>query len=287
MTGYGKVSETYNQRLITVEIKTLNSKQADLYIKTPAAYREVENEIRSFLIGNLVRGKIEASIWYEHALADKSLTLNRQVIVGYLEQLRMLKDEIPLPDMEALLPAILRLPEVFSVQKQEFDPAEWELIMRLLQDAAQKVDQFRIQEGEAMKRDFRIRIGNIKQLLNEVERFEGTRKENLLNRLDQAIQDIRQKTEVDPNRFEQELIYYMERLDITEEKVRLLNHCEYFMETMDQDPMAGRKLGFIAQEIGREINTMGSKANHSDIQRNVVLMKDELEKIKEQSFNVL
>jgi len=287
MTGYGKVSQQYQQRMINVEIKTLNGKQADIYLKMPSAYREVESDIRNLLMQKLERGKIEINIWYDTLQPDRNVTLNQAVIIDYLNQLKALGDQSTLPGIDVLLPAVLRLPETLTSQKQEFDADEWAQILQLIGLACDKLSGFRIQEGESIARDLTLRVNNILSGIDEVAVHEGSRKAQIRSRLESALDEIRDKITPDMNRFEQELIYYLEKIDITEEKVRLTNHCRYFLETMTEQEAPGRKLGFIAQEMGREINTLGSKANNSDIQKSVVFMKDELEKIKEQTYNIL
>ncbi|MCD6332358.1 MAG: YicC family protein [Bacteroidales bacterium] len=287
MTGFGQATAQTDKKKYTVEIKTLNGKQADLHLKIPQIFRETEQTIRNLAVKTLVRGKMEVSIWIENILPDRSVTINRQVILDYLDQLQSLNEDTQLPGNEVLIPMIMRFPEVLTPKKQEPDSGEWTLIETLLKEALDKVNRFRMQEGKAMEVDLRQRVNLILEGLEKIGDYESQRIETIRNRLEQSISEIREKVSIDPNRLEQELIYYLEKLDITEEKVRLRNHCSYFLETMGQEDIPGRKLGFISQEMGREINTLGSKAGNAPIQKIVVNMKDELEKIKEQLLNVL
>jgi uncharacterized protein (TIGR00255 family) len=272
---------------VNVEIKCLNSKQADIFLKLPALYREGENEVRNEISKTLSRGKIEVSVWFESSGLEKNVTLNEMLILDYLSQLKRLEDKIELPGNEILLPLIMKLPDVIKVEKQDFDETEWTQIMDTIRQCIDQVEKFRIQEGQSIENDFRARTEAILGGIAKIRAIEKNRIDKIRDRLESAIKEISERVKVDQNRFEQELIYYIEKLDINEEMVRLNNHCQYFFETLDTEESPGRKLGFISQEIGREINTIGSKANDSEIQRIVVGMKDELEKIKEQSMNVL
>ncbi len=287
MTGFGKATREMGSRTVNVEIKSLNAKGSDIYLKLPALYREGENEVRNEVNRILLRGKIELTVWFESVVTEKSVTLNEGVILDYLSQFRNLEPALNVPGNEVLLPVIMRLPDVIRVEKQDFDEEEWKQVMETIRQCISQVGSFRVQEGAAIELDFKERIRIIMEGVGRIRTIEKIRIDRLRERLDQAIKEISEKTKVDSNRFEQELIYYIEKLDINEEMVRLSNHCDYFLETMEKEESQGRKLGFISQEIGREINTIGSKANDSDIQRIVVEMKDELEKIKEQALNVL
>jgi uncharacterized protein (TIGR00255 family) len=287
MTGFGKVTADVGNRTANVEIKCLNSKQADLYIKLPAIYREGENQVRNELSRILQRGKVELSVWFEASANERNVSINQGIILEYIEQMKQLEPAMQLPGMDVLLPMVMRLPDVIKVDKQDFDDGEWSKIFGCIQQAVTQVEEFRVQEGRSMEEDFGTRIRLIREGVAKVRSIEKNRMVRLRDRMENALKEISEKVTVDRNRFEQELIYYIEKLDINEEMVRLGNHCEYFMETLSTEETPGRKLGFISQEIGREINTIGSKANDSDIQRIVVEMKDELEKIKELSMNVL
>ena len=287
MTGYGKSVCEVPNKIITMDIKCLNSKQADINIKLPSMYRDGEAELRNRLLKSLVRGKIEFSLWYDVTEAERKATINQMVVRDYIGQLEEMKQWTSVPDVDVLLPIVMRLPEVLKVERQEIDQEEWDIILSALDTAIQSAIKFRDQEGKVLEEDFRLRIKNIEDLTAELEQHLGARADQIKSRLENNLVEVIGKDKIDTNRFEQEVIYYLEKLDITEERVRLANHCKYFIETMDSDEIAGKKLGFIAQEIGREINTLGSKANNQDIQKLVVQMKDELEKIREQLLNVL
>jgi uncharacterized protein (TIGR00255 family) len=287
MTGFGKVTADLGNRTVNIEIKCLNSKQADIYLKLPSLYREGENQVRNEISKTLQRGKIEVSVWFESTGNERNVAINQAIIQDYLEQLRMMEPSIQMPGNEILLPMVMRLPDVIKVEKQDFDEEEWANLFENIQQCIRLVEEFRIQEGRSIEEDFKVRIRLILEGVSRVRSIERNRIERLRERMSSSLKEISERIKVDQNRFEQELIYYIEKLDINEEMVRLGNHCDYFMETLRTEETPGRKLGFISQEIGREINTIGSKANDSDIQRIVVEMKDELEKLKEQSFNVL
>lgn len=287
MTGYGKAICEVPNKLITIEIKCLNSKQADINIKLPSMYRIGEAELRNRLVKSLIRGKMELNLWYDVTEVERKATINQMVVKDYIDQLEEMKQWTSVPDVDVLLPIVMRLPEVLKVERQEIEQEEWDIILKSLDEAIDSAIKFREQEGSVLEEDIRQRIKNIEDLTAEVEKHLDTRINQIKSRLENNLEDIIGKDKIDNNRFEQELIYYLEKLDITEERVRLSNHCAYFIETIDKDETAGKKLGFIAQEIGREINTMGSKANNQDIQKLVVQMKDELEKIREQLLNVL
>ncbi len=287
MTGYGKTSCELPNKIISLEIKCLNSKQADINVKLPSMYRDRESELRNKLSRALVRGKIEFNLWYDITAVERKATINQMVIKDYLKQFEAMNSWTEVPDNSTLFPIIMRLPEVLKVERLEIDDKEWDAIMKSLDQTIDSALEFREQEGKVLEDDIRLRINNISTLSVDVEQYLGERLEKTKARLEANLNETVGKDKVDNNRFEQEIIYYLEKLDITEEKVRLANHCSYFIETMDKEEIAGKKLGFIAQEIGREINTMGSKANNGDIQKLVVQMKDELEKIREQLLNVL
>jgi len=285
MTGFGKAVCDTENRKITVEIKSLNSKQADVFIKLPVLYREKESEIRYLLQKELERGKIDISVHIESKQAEKPVNVNKEVIKAYYNELKPINDELfkTNPDW---LSIIMRLPETLTQQVNELDESEWKIFLNTVHLAIEQLIDFRNKEGQVLETDLLARIGNIETLHSQVDSYEPVRIENVKIRIKQNLTELLGKEGFDKNRFEQELIYYLEKMDFTEEKTRLNNHCKYFRETCTEEN-PGRKLGFITQEIGREINTLGSKANNSDIQRIVVQMKDELEKIKEQLLNIL
>lgn len=282
MTGFGKASRLFSGKKITIEIKSLNSKGIDLFVKMPSVYRELELDWRGRLAQQLERGKVDFAIYVENTLEQPSTQLNVPVIKAYMQQLR---DIHPEADATELMKMAVRMPEALKTEREELDPAERVCLSELLEEALTHLKQFRLNEGNVLKEELLLRIDNIRQLSTEIVVFEQQRIEHVRNKLQNALQDL--KSEIDQNRFEQELIFYLEKLDVTEEKVRLNNHLNYFIETLNGQEANGRKLGFITQEMGREINTLGSKSNQSDMQKCVVQMKDELEKIKEQVLNIL
>jgi len=287
MTGFGKSSCDLEKKTVTIEIKSLNSRQTDIYTRLPNLIKGKDLEIRNEVISSLKRGKIEVSVNLESKEGELSTNLNAAVIKNYYQQLNEISSDLGLTLSEAIMQTIVRLPESLNSDKDEMDDEEWQKIMKVLREALSEVDKFRVQEGNAMVNDIKERILLILQYLDKIGTFEGQRLENIKNRLKENLNEFFNQENVDNNRFEQELIYYLEKLDITEEKVRLKNHCEYFMEVLQEEDSVGKKLGFVTQEIGREINTIGSKANDSGIQKLVVMMKDELEKVKEQLMNIL
>jgi len=286
MTGFGKAECELPGRKISIEIKSLNSKQSDINTRMPAIYREKEMEIRNLITSRLIRGKIDFSMHYE-LLEGASSVVNEPVVSDYFRQLSSIASQLNLKDRDALLPVIMRFPDAIISEKETVNESEWGLVLSAIEDALKDLDAFRLQEGNSMENDFHKRIASIKKLLEPVAEFESERKTTIQTRLKASLDEASMKDDIDINRFEQEMIYYLEKIDITEEKVRLTNHLEYFEEVLKEEGPNGKKLGFISQEIGREINTLGSKANHAGIQRLVVEMKDELEKIKEQVLNVL
>lgn len=282
MTGFGKASVQLPLKKITVEIKSLNSKNLDLSVRLPQAYKEKELEIRNIIAQSLERGKIECSLFIEITGEETSATINAPIVKAYIQQMAAI---IPDADPTELMKMAVRMPDALKVERSEIDESEWLIIKDLLIEAIKNINEFRAQEGAKLQTDFQNRIATIRQLLSQIATFEHERIETVKERLRQGLEEL--QVNIDQNRFEQELIYYIEKLDINEEKVRLSNHLDYFEETMQDSEANGRKLGFIAQEIGREINTTGSKSNHAQMQKCVVLMKDELEKIKEQVLNIL
>ncbi|HJX71842.1 MAG TPA: YicC/YloC family endoribonuclease [Bacteroidales bacterium] len=287
MTGYGKAVCELPDKNITVELKSLNGKQADVYLRLPNLYREKESEIRNIIINSLKRGKIECVVTIERFNGEQIAIINKEAVKHYYTQLSEIRDELKIQDKEPLIQAILRLPESLKAEKEELDEKEWEELKSTLYQSIEQLENFRQQEGNILENDIIDRIGNIEKLLSRLDAFENTRTERIRERLKNNLSEFFDNDGIDKNRFEQELIYYIEKLDITEEKVRLKNHCSYFIQVATEDNNIGKKLGFICQEIGREINTIGAKANDFEIQKIVVLMKDELEKIKEQLMNVI
>ena len=290
MTGYGKAEAVLDHKKLTVEIRSLNSKQLDLTVKVPAVYRQSEYEIRNRIGKRLQRGKIDAYVSYEITGDSVPVNIDRKTFTAYFGQIREIAAENGI-DWNgsaldaAVVPAVLRLPEVIQNDQQTVSEAETQALKRCVEEAVDHMEQFRIQEGTILIADLLRRIDRIEQLKEEIVPFEKARAETIKTRIRENIESL--GIPFDANRLEQEMIYYIEKLDITEEKVRLQNHCKYFREVARGEEAPGRKLGFIAQELGREINTLGSKANEATIQKKVVEMKDELEKIKEQVLNIL
>jgi uncharacterized protein (TIGR00255 family) len=287
MTGYGKSVCELEDKVVTIEIKSLNSKQIDIYTRIPSIYREKDLEIRNLISQKLGRGKIEVNMVVEITDAKNASKLNAAVIKDYYNQLKEIGQELDIDYKEAILQVIMRLPESLRMDKEELDPKDWKRIIEKFNYAIDSVEEFRVQEGNALKVDILNNVQNIEEKLTFLSDFEEERIKNIRQRLQNGLNEISELEKIDNNRFEQELIYYIEKLDINEEKVRLKNHCNFFKEVSSSKTASGKKLGFIAQEMGREINTIGSKANHSEIQKIVVGMKDDLEKIKEQSLNIL
>ncbi|EPD29880.1 TIGR00255 family protein [Capnocytophaga granulosa] len=282
MTGFGKSLLQLADKKIIIEIKSLNSKAIDLNTRIAQAYKEKELTLRKLISDTLERGKIDFTLTVENTSASSTSTLNAPVVRGYIEQMRAISPNGP--DVEFLKMAV-RMPDALTTPVEEVDEREFAQIEEQLVLALKQLQAFRSSEGAILQKDFELRIRNIQQLLTQVEALDTERLAAIRSRMERAVEEIRDR--VDENRFEQELIFYLEKLDITEEKVRLANHLNYFLTTLEEPQSNGRKLGFIAQEIGREINTLGSKANHAQMQQIVVLMKNELEKIKEQVLNIL
>lgn len=281
MTGYGKSIIQLNNKKITIEVKSLNSKNLDLNTRISSLYRPKELEIRKKLASHLNRGKVDFFIYVEQTGEDTSSKINKEVVKSYMNQLK----DITEGESLELLKMAVRMPDAMVTTREEIDENEWEKISQEINVAITNIKNYRVEEGKVLEKDFVDRINTIKLLLEKVITIDPERMESLRERLQKAVSEL--KTQVDENRFEQELIFYIEKYDITEEKVRLKNHLDYFISTLNSDESNGKKLGFISQEIGREINTIGSKANFAPIQKIVVQMKDELEKIKEQLLNVL
>lgn len=282
MTGFGKATLQLPSKKITVEVKSLNSKGLDLNVRMPSLYREMELGLRNQIALKLERGKVDFSIFIESTAEQTSTKVNVPIVKGYMEQLRAVYAEA---DEVELMKMAIRMPDTMKIEREEIDENDWTQIATAIEEALQNILNFRKDEGQSLEKEFQLRIANIRQYMNEALALDPERVQAIKDRLQTAIAEL--KVNVDENRFEQELIYYLEKLDITEEKVRLTNHLDYFLETIKGNEANGRKLGFITQEMGREINTMGSKSNHAQMQKLVVQMKDELEKIKEQVLNVL
>ncbi|MEI6140592.1 MAG: YicC/YloC family endoribonuclease [Mariniphaga sp.] len=287
MTGYGKAECELSQKKITIEVKALNSKQLDLNTRIPGIYREKEIEIRREISDQIIRGKVDFSLYSESLGVDSNSVINSSVIKGYYNQLREISNDLGIMVNERTLQAIMQLPDVVKTNREEPDENEWKKIVATIRLAIKSLDNFRIQEGLSLYNDIILNINVITTLLDQVQQYELERTTKVKERILDGLKDLSSPDGVDHNRLEQEMIFYLERLDLNEEKVRLGNHCTYFLETIGLDEPVGKKLGFIAQEIGREINTLGSKANHTEIQKLVIGMKDALEKIKEQLLNAL
>ena len=282
MTGFGKASLQLPSKKITVEVKSLNSKGLDLNVRMPSVYRELELALRNEIAARLERGKVDFSVYIEMTGEQTSTKINVPIVKAYIQQMRAVIEDA---DETELMKMAVRMPDALKTERDEIDENDWIEIQKVIQEALDNIAQFRVDEGKSLENEFQLRIGNIRQYMTEALALDPERMQAIKDRLQTAIDEM--KVNVDENRFEQELIFYLEKLDITEEKVRLTTHLDYFLETINGTEANGRKLGFITQEMGREINTMGSKANHAQMQKLVVMMKDELEKIKEQVLNVL
>ncbi len=282
MTGFGKASLQLSTKKITVEVKSLNSKGLDLNTRMPSVYRENELALRNLLAQKLERGKVDFSLFVEVTGEETSSKINAPIVKAYIAQMKAI---LPDADETELMKMAVRMPDTMKTEREEIDPNEWKQIQTVIDEAIENMLSFRTSEGASLEKEFTLRIENIRSYMNQALALDPERVTAIKERLQTAIDEL--KVNVDTNRFEQELIYYLEKLDITEEKVRLTNHLDYFLQTLNGSEANGRKLGFITQEMGREINTMGSKSNHAEMQKLVVMMKDELEKIKEQVLNVL
>jgi uncharacterized protein (TIGR00255 family) len=282
MTGFGKASLQLPTKKITIEIKSLNSKGLDLNVRMPSVFREMELGLRNQIAQQLERGKVDFSMYIEVTGEETSTKVNAPIVKAYIRQMR---DILPEADATELMKMAVRMPDALKTERDEIDENEWQQIQSVINEALVNINNFRKDEGASLEKEFLLRIGNIRSFMEQALLLDPERIQLIKERLQNAITEL--QANVDENRFEQELIYYLEKLDITEEKVRLGNHLDYFLETLSGSEANGRKLGFITQEMGREINTMGSKSNHAGMQKLVVQMKDELEKIKEQVLNVL
>ena len=287
MTGYGKAVVAYKDKKIHVEVKSLNSKQLDLNTRIAALYREKEMEMRQMVAEALIRGKVDMSVWIEKDMAVDPTPINAALVENYYQQIKSISEKTGIPVPEDWFYTLLRMPDVLTkTETEELEEEEWQTVKGAVSEALKNLVDFRTQEGAALQKKFTEKIDNIAILLAEIEPYEKSRVEKIKQRILEGLQQI-PGVDYDKNRLEQELIYYIEKLDISEEKQRLTNHLKYFRDTMNEPAGQGKKLGFIAQEMGREINTTGSKSNQAEMQNLVVKMKDELEQIKEQVLNAL
>lgn len=286
MTGFGKATAELSNKKITVEVKSLNSKQLDLSVRIPSVYKEQELNVRSLIARRLERGKVDFAIYVENTSKETTSQINQNVLESYYNQIKNSSEKLGIEVPSDWFQVLLRLPDVLKYEVQDADEEEWKVVANVINEALDQLVEFRKQEGKMLEDLFIRKIANISSLLSEIEPFEAERVEKVKTRIIEALEKI-ENFDYDKNRFEQEMIYYIEKLDINEEKARLRNHLKYFLETLNDTSGQGKKLGFITQEMGREINTTGSKANHVQMQQLVVQMKDELEQIKEQVLNVL
>lgn len=287
MTGFGRVTVETGGKTVTVEIRTLNSKQLDLNTRIPLLFKNFENEIRSILSKEIVRAKADITITVENHAVTSSVSINKDLAKSYFNTITELSEELGNPVASDIFIQVLRMPDVVSTPQEAVSEEMWADVKGAIGEACRQVDEFRISEGRALEADFMKRICCIRDMIEEVIPFEESRIVKIREKFEKSLSELSPKMQYDPNRLEQEIFYYLEKLDITEEKVRLRKHCDYFIETLQDGTDTGKKLGFIAQECGREINTLGSKSNDFDIQQIVVRMKDELEKLKEQLANIL
>ena len=287
MTGYGKAECLLGPDKYLVEIRSVNGKNADITFKTPLIPRDREVEVRKYIADRLSRGSIDLFITVERAAGNASKQISRETLLAYFAQLKdaVKGTELACCDPDVMLGSLMRLPDVLETRSTDLEPAQWDTLFAAIREAVADLDAFRKKEGVSLERDILSQVDKIESYIPEVERYERERITAVRERIEARLKEI--AAQPDANRLEQEMIFWLEKLDINEEKVRLRQHCRYFRETVESEPLPGRKLGFIAQEMGREINTLGSKANHAEIQKWVVKMKDELEKIKEQSLNIL
>ena len=287
MTGFGRATSEYKGKQFTVELRSLNSKGLDLNLRMPPLYREKEPEVRALLSENLTRGKIDFTLLVEMSSAQTNTHINKENFISYYNQLKEIYSQIGESINNETIASITRFPDVLETKSEDLEIDEWDIISSTIDKSVEEFISFRQTEGESLRNDLISKAKNISALKEKVLPFEAQRKEIVRERLLKAISELEEPSKFDPNRFEQELIYYIEKFDINEEKVRLEQHLDYFITTLKSGGNIGRKLGFIAQEIGREVNTLSSKANHVEIQQLAVLMKDELEQIKEQVLNIL
>lgn len=289
MTGFGKAEAIVGNKKVSVEVRSLNSKFLDCNLRLPGLYREKEMEIRSLIAKEVGRGKVDLGISYDALAGEQNFFVNKELAKAYYQSLIEITNEVNLTNQDKIdyLGTILKMPEVMKSEKPQLTEDEWSSISELIDEALGKFNDFRADEGKSLNDELSGRINNILHLLDQIPQYEEERIENVKDRIKKNLEDIATKEGFDQNRLEQEMIFYLEKLDVTEEKVRLKAHCDHFIITSAEEELQGKKLGFISQEIGREINTLGSKANHAQMQKIVVQMKDELEKIKEQTLNVL
>ncbi|MDY6347065.1 MAG: YicC/YloC family endoribonuclease [Bacteroidales bacterium] len=287
MTGFGRATVETGGKTVTVEIRTLNSKQLDLNTRIPLLFKNFENEIRSILSKEIVRAKADITITVENHAVTSSVSINKDLAKSYFNTITELSEELGNPVASDIFIQVLRMPDVVSTPQEAVSEEMWADVKGAIGEACRQVDEFRISEGRALEADFMKRICCIRDMIEEVIPFEESRIVKIREKFEKSLSELSPKMQYDPNRLEQEIFYYLEKLDITEEKVRLRKHCDYFIETLQDGTDTGKKLGFIAQECGREINTLGSKSNDFDIQQIVVRMKGELEKLKEQLANIL
>ena len=285
MTGFGKASKEFTTKTVSVEIRSLNSKGVDLSLRLSSTFRDKEHEIKGEITRLLERGKIDLSVYIENKIEETPVQINTALAKQYHEQVKKLAKELNEPT-DNILSYVLKMPDVLKSERKEPDENEWKEISSVILMAIEELNKFRSDEGRSIEKDFETRIGNIQTCLDKIKEIDPSRVQAVRDRISRNLVEVIGQDKIDKNRFEQELIFYIEKLDINEEKVRLKTHLDYFIKTM-REPAGGRKLNFIAQEIGREINTIGSKANDAAMQKMVVEMKDELEKIKEQTNNVL
>ncbi len=287
MTGFGRAEQQVAEKVVVVEIKSLNGKQLEINTKIPSLLKPYEFDMRNLLQQNLVRGTVEININLKQNGASRPMTINTDLAKQYYNSVVQIADELQLPK-EDLLPIIMKLPEVVAQQNDMLPEEEWAMVQQLIRDAIKDLDIHRLDEGKELEKDLVLRIDNIMDLLEKIKTFEGGRIDRIRERINGSLEELIGKDKIDTNRFEQELVYYIEKIDFSEEKMRLANHCRYFKDLLNENDFSkGKKLGFVLQEVGREINTLGSKANDADIQKLVVVMKDELEKAKEQVLNAL
>jgi uncharacterized protein (TIGR00255 family) len=287
MTGYHKLSFDYTGKTIHIEVKSLNSKSLDINTRIPSVYKEYELSVRELIHKYLVRGKVEFAIYVDLTDASYAATINQSLFINYYHQIKQISSETGIPIDNDIFSVITRFPDILQSDRQTIDEDEWKAISIKIEECLEMVSQFRKDEGISLETDIKQATEHILKLTDEVEKYEESRIKDVRSRMENNLKKLTESPDFEQNRFEQELIYYIEKLDINEEKVRLRNHCKYFLETIDSNQSAGKKLGFISQEMGREINTLGSKANHMEIQKIVVEMKESLEKIKEQVLNIL
>ncbi len=290
MTGYGKAEDNIGSKSVTVELKSVNSKSFDCNVRTPSYFKAKEMEVRSILSKNLIRGKIELNVNYTALKTEQKYFVNKGLVENYYKDLKEISDSVGIEnaDKTDFLSIVMQMPDVMLSEKEVLSEEEGERYIELVEKAVVEFNKFRAEEGLYLKKDLKDNIRTIESLLEKVEPFEKERIVTLRERIEKNLESLSDNPSIDENRFQQELIYYIEKLDISEEKIRLKAHCEHFIKTMEDDTISkGKKLGFIGQEIGREVNTLGSKANHAEMQKIVVFMKDALEKVKEQILNVL